>query len=194
MSCAPCCSTEDRRFPAARNAPHSTQGLLSDPLASAYGSSNGGRTPPEQHGSIQSKSRIVQPFSRGESERTGLQQRSQGAGRNVFIQTKTAISAFAMAALLFPASSWGECACKCVDGKVQAICTSSLDLKPICAPRICPMVPPSVRPIQPPVMSPLGTDCRKEPVLNPKTNVYEWQTICQNQRQARQPETPPAGQ
>jgi hypothetical protein len=76
-------------------------------------------------------------------------------------------------------SSSAECVCRCVNGKVQAICTSSIDLKPICAPTVCPIVPPSIRPIQSPVVPPIGTTkCRKEQVLNPKTHVYEWKTIC----------------
>lgn len=72
-----------------------------------------------------------------------------------------------------------ECACMCVSGEVQAICQSSIDLKPICAPRICPIVPPSIPPILTPSIPPIGTNqCRNEQVYNSTTGRYEWKQIC----------------
>lgn len=96
------------------------------------------------------------------------------------LSIRTATVFVTAAALLFPVSALADCVCRCVNGKVQAICKSSIDLKPICALTICPIVPPSVRPIQPPVVPPIGTTkCKKQQVLNPKTKLYEWKTICQ---------------
>ena len=72
-----------------------------------------------------------------------------------------------------------SCVCRCVDGEVQPLCSSSIDLPPICAPTICGIVPPSIAPIQAPGIPPLGTSsCSPRRVLNPATNQYEWRSIC----------------
>lgn len=71
------------------------------------------------------------------------------------------------------------CVCRCVDGEVKAICSSSIDLPPICAPRICPLTPPSLEPLPRPTLPPIGTKtCRQEQVYNEYTKRYEWKTIC----------------
>jgi len=71
------------------------------------------------------------------------------------------------------------CRCVCMDGRVQPICSSSLDIKPICAPRICPIETPSVKPIQTPVVPPIGTkQCVKKYIYNDRTMKYEWKTVC----------------
>ena len=81
--------------------------------------------------------------------------------------------------LIFTESRSASCRCVCINGQVQAICSSSIDLKPICPPRICPIKSPSIRPIQTPVIPPIGTsNCRKEQVYNDNTRRYEWRTIC----------------
>ena len=72
-----------------------------------------------------------------------------------------------------------SCVCRCVDGEVQPLCSSSADLPPICAPTICGIVPPSVAPIQAPVLPPIGTSsCSSRQVLNPATNHYERRPVC----------------
>lgn len=71
-----------------------------------------------------------------------------------------------------------NCQCLCVNGNVEAICSSSIDVEPVCAPRICPIVPPSVRPIDPPRVPPIGTSqCRSEQVWDGEK--YVWVEICQ---------------
>lgn len=71
------------------------------------------------------------------------------------------------------------CECACVNGEVVALCESSIDLEPICSPRICPITPPSIRPIERPRVPPIGTsDCRNEQVYNEYTNRYEWKEVC----------------
>lgn len=83
----------------------------------------------------------------------------------------------ASAVLSSPAEA--ACQCSCVNGQVQPICTSSIDIRPICSPRICPIVPPAVRPIATPIVPPIGTrTCRMEQVVNPYTGQYEWKQIC----------------
>jgi len=85
----------------------------------------------------------------------------------------------AVGAIAFSASSHAGCVCRCVNGEVRALCSSTLDLEPICPPQICPIVPPSIEPIQAPTLPPLGTDsCRQVQVLNPSTGQYEWRSVC----------------
>lgn len=77
------------------------------------------------------------------------------------------------------ATARADCVCTCVNGQVQALCSSSLDLPPICSPRICPLTTPSIAPLQAPKLNPLGTtSCRQAQVLNPYTNRYEWKRVC----------------
>jgi hypothetical protein len=86
--------------------------------------------------------------------------------------------AFAFTIVLM-ANADASCVCRCVDGEVQPLCDSSIDLPPICTPTICSIVPPSIAPIQPSGIPPLGTSsCTSRQVLNPATNRYEWRSIC----------------
>ncbi len=81
--------------------------------------------------------------------------------------------------ILAPSTTSAECRCVCIEGEVQAICSSTLDIAPICSPRICPITPPSVEPIQPPSIPPLGTtNCVQRQVYNEETAQYEWQEVC----------------
>lgn len=80
---------------------------------------------------------------------------------------------------LIPHLSNANCECACVNGSVQALCTSTIDLKPICSPQVCPIKPPSVRPIEKPTVPPIGaSSCRNEQVYNPQKSQYEWKQIC----------------
>ena len=82
--------------------------------------------------------------------------------------------------LLMSNNVYASCYCACVNGQVQAICQSSIDLQPICSPTICPIVPPSIQPIGSPTIPPIGTqECHQAQVYNPNTGRYEWQTVCQ---------------
>lgn len=76
--------------------------------------------------------------------------------------------------------AYADCECQCVNGQVRALCSSPLDIRPICSPAICPFVPPSIQPIATPMIPPIGTrSCRPAQVLNPFTGQYEWKTVCQ---------------
>ncbi len=81
---------------------------------------------------------------------------------------------------IFLASTvFSECRCVCMDGEVRAICSSALDIEPICSPRICPITPPSVEPIQSPRVPPIGTsNCEQRQVYNEDTHRYEWKEVC----------------
>lgn len=73
-----------------------------------------------------------------------------------------------------------NCVCRCINGKVQPICSSTMDLPPMCALEICPLSPPSIQPLAPPTLPPLGTSgCQNKQVLNPYSHQYEWKLICQ---------------
>jgi len=72
-----------------------------------------------------------------------------------------------------------SCQCVCMNGQVRAICSSTLDIQPICSPRICPMTTPSIEPIQTPRMPPVGTSkCVQKQIYNEYTHRYEWKTVC----------------
>ncbi len=43
---------------------------------------------------------------------------------------------------LLPAAGWGFCECTCVHGQYRAVCTSNMDIPPICPPAACPLTPP----------------------------------------------------
>jgi hypothetical protein len=71
------------------------------------------------------------------------------------------------------------CSCQCVNGEMQALCSSQYDIEPICPPRVCAITPPSVAPIQRPVVPPLGTSgCYQAQVQNQYTGRYEWREVC----------------
>jgi len=81
--------------------------------------------------------------------------------------------------LSLTAESEASCVCRCVDGQMQPLCESSIDVPPICPVMVCALVPPSVRPIQSPVVPPVGTSqCSQRQVLNPSTRQYEWRSVC----------------
>lgn len=85
-----------------------------------------------------------------------------------------------LAAALLAGAAHADCVCTCVNGQVRPICTSSLDLPPLCGPQLCPLVPPSIQPLQMPTLPPLGTqNCRQVQVLDPLSQQYRWRTVCQ---------------
>ena len=86
-----------------------------------------------------------------------------------------------IAFLLFltPTVALAECICSCVNGQVQPICSTAIEVRPVCGPRVCPIVPPSVQPIPAPRVPPIGTSkCGPKQVWNPSTGMYEWRVIC----------------
>jgi len=81
--------------------------------------------------------------------------------------------------LLIPSWALADCQCVCMNGQVQALCTSTLDIKPICSSRICPLQAPSIKPIQTPSIPPIGTNsCSQQQVYNEYTKRYEWKNVC----------------
>ena len=72
-----------------------------------------------------------------------------------------------------------SCECRCVGGETQALCSSSIDIPPICPTTVCPIPLPSIAPIRLSGLPPLGTtQCSQQQVLNPSTHQYEWRRVC----------------
>lgn len=71
------------------------------------------------------------------------------------------------------------CRCVCMGGQNQPVCSNSLDLPPICPPRVCPIEPPSIAPIQSPRVPPIGTKtCTQKQVYDDYSGTYKWKEIC----------------
>jgi len=88
---------------------------------------------------------------------------------------------FVISVMIILAASFAgaDCKCLCINGEVQAVCSSSLDLQPLCPPRICPLTPPSIEPLKLPSLPPLGTSkCVQQQVYNERTGRYEWREVC----------------
>jgi hypothetical protein len=80
---------------------------------------------------------------------------------------------------LFSLGAGAQCVCRCVNGSVQPVCRSSIDLPPVCMPAVCPITPPAISPMQMPQLPPLGTsNCRQVQILNPYNGQYQWRTVC----------------
>lgn len=81
--------------------------------------------------------------------------------------------------LLISNVSNASCVCSCVNGQNIPICSNSIDVRPICPPKVCPIVPPSVAPINTPRVPPVGTSqCTQHQVYNSYTGRYEWRQLC----------------
>ena len=86
----------------------------------------------------------------------------------------------ALSVIASATSAPASCTCSCVNGEPTALCTSTLDIEPICAPRVCPINPPSIRPLAPLALPPLGArNCQMEQVYNERTFRYEWRRVCE---------------
>ncbi|MBM3486911.1 MAG: hypothetical protein FJX67_09790 [Alphaproteobacteria bacterium] len=84
-----------------------------------------------------------------------------------------------LASILVLAGDGAEarCACRCVDGTVQIVCTGP-EIPMICPPAICPIPPPAIAPIAPPRVPPLGTEtCTQHQVFDPRTGRSVWQEL-----------------
>ncbi len=78
------------------------------------------------------------------------------------------------------AHAHASCVCRCVEGHMRALCSTTLDIPPICPATICVIPPPAIAPLKPARIPPLGTfQCEQRQVLNPATQQYEWHQVCQ---------------
>jgi len=76
------------------------------------------------------------------------------------------------------ANSTKRCSCECVNGKMAALCPTSVDVAPICVGSCPPFIPaPNPYPILPSIL-PGTTLCRQEKVYSPAQRSYEWRQIC----------------
>jgi hypothetical protein len=87
------------------------------------------------------------------------------------------VLAFCVELVLVTATN-ASCICQCVNGEMQPLCSSSIDLPPICPPTVCSIAPPTVAPINPPTLPPLGTsECHQAQVCDQFGNC-QWQQVC----------------
>lgn len=79
-------------------------------------------------------------------------------------------SALVLAALLGSGAfsdAYAACRCACVSGRMEAVCSSPLDVRPSCT-GICAPEPPQMPSVQVPPLGPPGTkSCRIEHVCDP---------------------------
>jgi hypothetical protein len=98
-----------------------------------------------------------------------------GAAQSQFAVRKIAGFIFLLAGF----NAKAACICRCVDGEMQPLCETTLEIPPACPPAICNIPPPAVRPIPAPAVPPIGTgECLPRQVQNPVTGTYEWRTLC----------------
>jgi hypothetical protein len=85
-----------------------------------------------------------------------------------------------MAALFAPSgSAEAACKCLCVDGKAQAVCSSSTDIRPFCQSSACPIVPPAKSPLDARQPAPeVRPGCETKQVYDPQTRAYSWDQVC----------------
>src|SRR5262245_10392488 len=84
----------------------------------------------------------------------------------------------AVAVLMLSSAAGAGCTCRCVDGEMQPLCSSAIDMPPMCPPAICPLTLPLLAPLDPPTIPPLGTsECRQAQVCNRSGNC-RWQQVC----------------
>jgi hypothetical protein len=72
-----------------------------------------------------------------------------------------------------------SCVCACVDGHMQPICQSAIDLPPLCPLALCPLVQLSIAPLPPLTLPPLGTSqCRQARVCD-RSGECLWRPVCE---------------
>jgi len=83
-------------------------------------------------------------------------------------------------ALALTTQADASCVCRCVDGEMRSLCSSTTDIAPVCPAAGCVIPPAAIAPIKPARIPPLGTtQCEQHQVLNPATHLYEWHRVCQ---------------
>jgi len=80
--------------------------------------------------------------------------------------------------LLGGAAASAACTCQCVNGQMQPLCQSAIDLPPVCAPTICPIAAPSLAPLTAPILPPLGTSQCEQAQICDTQGKCEWQQVC----------------
>jgi hypothetical protein len=89
------------------------------------------------------------------------------------------LAACAILLLCLCETAHAACSCQCVDGQVEPLCESAIDLPPLCPPAICPITTPSIPPIMTPAIPPLGTShCTQARVCDRAGNC-QWQRVCE---------------
>lgn len=72
-----------------------------------------------------------------------------------------------------------SCACRCVNGAMQALCTGN-DYPAVCPYGNCPLAPADYAPYGNYTPTLFGTTrCSQQQVMNPLNKLSSWHTVCQ---------------
>jgi hypothetical protein len=88
----------------------------------------------------------------------------------------------AMMVASFSTHAFASCACSCVNGQIEAVCSMPSDLPPVCAPRACTAKPLHTALIADKssiASSTTARKCHETQVLNPQTGAYVAKQVCQ---------------
>jgi hypothetical protein len=88
----------------------------------------------------------------------------------------------AMMVASFSTTATAACRCTCVNGQIEAVCRSTTDLPPVCAPRAC-KAKSDQGSLFADQASAIGggakRQCRETLVRNPQTGAYVTKQVCQ---------------
>jgi hypothetical protein len=102
----------------------------------------------------------------------------RGEGRMRIEPVCAVVCATLLASLFMSLHARAACTCQCVDGQIQPLCGSAIDLPPICPPALCGPAAPSIAPINPPTVAPLGTSACRQARLCDQFGNCRWQQVC----------------
>jgi D-serine deaminase-like pyridoxal phosphate-dependent protein len=71
------------------------------------------------------------------------------------------------------------CYCNCIDGQMQAVCTNSYDVGPVCP--ATPCARPTTPRLAPPPLAGSRSSCRDQQVCDAFQRC-EWKVVCKNDR------------
>ena len=78
-------------------------------------------------------------------------------------------------------SSFSQCSCQCISGRVQPVCSEVNEMVPICPPKVCMaarLKVPTPKNFAPPRLKIMPSNCQQRIVKNPNTNQFIWRTVC----------------
>jgi hypothetical protein len=87
--------------------------------------------------------------------------------------------------LLGSATANASCTRQCIDGQMQPLSESSIDLPPLCPPTICPLIPQTIAPLNPLTFLPLGTSQCSEAQICDRSGNCRCQQVCRRLGDAR---------
>ena len=71
------------------------------------------------------------------------------------------------------------CVCRCVDGRLQPLCTNTIEVPPVCPVRICPPGPATLPPVVAPKLPPAGTSACRQAQICDRHGSCRWRQVCE---------------